>query len=426
MKAWSLKRRLLRNVLVAVGIGWGATLCVGIFALNHEMGEILDDALKDDATLIARLLAQDKTRTIAEWADAHPDGDDWRLRILHGTAAAPAAPWPDLTRDGVHTTEGWQVIRRSTDDGVIEIGQSLAMRRHELMEAARAFLFLILPLLLLVTAAIMLTLRQSLSSTVRFSEGMRRRSAEDLSPLVSETLPQEMTRVAEAFNIYLARIQNLREAERHFIANAAHELRTPLAVLRSRIEVMAAAPERLPEAQADLMGTIDRLSLRVERLLQLERAEAGLGLARETIDVIALIRLVCHDMRPVNTGQMPILFDDSDIEALQIESDRDALAIILRNLLGNAREHGTGEIRLRLAPDGTLTVTNQTSGQAGFQLDRGDRSASSKGAGLGLDITRRLAQDLGIAVTFAMQAGPPPQARVTLHLPLAPAAPVRD
>ncbi|WP_406720589.1 histidine kinase dimerization/phospho-acceptor domain-containing protein [Thioclava litoralis] len=420
MTPWSLKKRLLRNVLLAVGFGWIATLSVGIYALNHEMGEVLDGALKDDAALVAQLLAHDQTQAIATWANSHAQNTDWQMRILLPEGPATAAPWPALGRDGISQTEDWQVVRQTTPDGVIEIGQSLKRRSHELMEAARAFLFLIIPLLLIVTAAVILTLRKSLSSTIAFSHRMRRRSAEDLSPLSADMLPQEMAPVTDAFNIYLDRIKDLRAAERHFIANAAHELRTPLAVLRSRIEVMAATPQAAQaDARRDLIDTIDRLSLRVERLLQLERAEAGLGLARERIDIVALIRLLCHELRPNSNGQPPILFDDSDLDRLDISSDRDALAIILRNLLGNARDHGTGTVRLQLSPQGRLRVTNPAPPEASFHLERFGKSGGSAGSGLGLDIVMRLARDLGIPTRFEIlprETGP--LAQVTLDLPV--------
>jgi two-component system OmpR family sensor kinase len=279
---------------------------------------------------------------------------------------------------------------------VVEIGQSLGWRLEEIMEAAQAFLLLIVPLLLLVTWVIVMTLRAGLNPVFGFTEGVRRRSPEDLSALPVAGLPQELRIMAEALNGYLKRIGDLRQAERAFIANAAHELRTPLAVIRSRLQLLAEGATGAPTVP-EIMSSVDMMSRRVERLLQLERAESGIGLARQRVDLVALVRLVC---RETGLRNGTIVFDDGDHERYPIDSDPDALAIILRNLLDNALEHGTGGVSVRLTQDGRLVIRNPVSGRADFRTGRFSKAQGSGGAGLGLDIVRRLCADLRIPLRF--------------------------
>lgn len=394
---WVLRRRLLRNVLLAVAGGWVATVGVGIFALYHEMAETLDSTMETDAGLVLRLLENNDSATVAQWIDTQPDNEDQLLRIYQADMPVPPAPWPLLAEDGLHRAEGWLVLRRSSGSGVVEIGQSLGWRLEEIIEAAQAFLLLIVPLLLLVTWAIVMTLRAGLSPVFGFTEGVRRRSPEDLSALPIAGLPQELRIMAEALNGYLKRIGDLRQAERAFIANAAHELRTPLAVIRSRLQLLAEDAAEAPTVP-EIMSSVDTLSRRVERLLQLERAESGIGLARQRVDLVALVRLVCREM---GVRARTIVFDDGDQERYLIDSDPDALAIILRNLLDNALEHGADGVSIRLVQDGRLVIRNPVSACPDFRTERFSKAQGSGGAGLGLDIVQRLCADLRIPVQFS-------------------------
>jgi len=392
---WSLRRRLLRNVLLAVAGGWIATAAVGTFALNHEMREMLDQTLEGDAELVLNLLEASDGAAISQWVDAHPDSDTQIVRIFAAGQTPPPAPWAQIEQDGIHQLDGWVVLRRSSEIGTTEIGQSLDWRFEEVIEAARAFLLLTLPLLGLVALGVIAALRGGLLGLSAFTQQMKDRSPDNLAPLPTTNLPQELSVMADGLNVYLDRIHDLRRAERRFIAHAAHELRTPLAIIRTRLQLISGSAPAAPHPD-DVIKSIDHLSRRVERLLQQERAEAGLGVQRQDVDLVGLIRLVCAEQRAQDRGRL--VFDDSDLETCRIASDADATAIILRNLLDNALEHGEGPVWLTLTADLTLTIRNGVGAGGHIRLDPFAKSFQSTGYGLGLNIVTTMCRNLGIAL----------------------------
>ncbi|WP_045388996.1 HAMP domain-containing sensor histidine kinase [Falsirhodobacter sp. alg1] len=401
LRRWTLRGRLLRNVLLTVAGGWIITAAAGVYALNYEMREMLDDTMEIDASLVLHLLESNNVGTIRQWVDTHPGTDKQMVRVYDADQAVTDVPWPALEEDGFSRFEGWLVLRRSSDVGVVELGQSLGWRHEELVEAGRAFLWLILPLMLLVTLGVTASLRASLRGLSGFTAEIFARQPDDLSPLVIKNLPQELRIMAKGLNRYLERIRDLRKAERSFVANAAHELRTPLAVIRTRLQLIAEKSVNAPDPQ-DVIASVDQLSRRVERLLQLSRAEARLGLARQQVDLVALVRMLCAEQR---IDSRSIVFDDADIETSVVTSDPDALAIILRNLLDNAVEHGCGRIHLRLGEGPSLTIANTVRPDAAISLDRFAKSRNSSGTGLGLNIVSALCADLKISLNFRQKDG---------------------
>lgn len=371
------------------------TAAVGTFALDHEMREMLDRTMEGDAALVLNLLEASDGAAISQWVDAHPDSDTQIVRIFAPDQTPPPAPWARLEQDGIHQLDGWVVLRRSSGIGTTEIGQSLDWRFEEVMEAARAFLLLTLPLLGLVALGVIASLRGGLQGLSVFTQQMKDRSPDDLSPLPTTDLPQELGVMADGMNLYLDRIHDLRLAERRFIAHAAHELRTPLAIIRTRLELIAGNAANAPHPE-DVIRSIDHLSRRVERLLQQERAEAGLGMQREDIDLLGLIRLVCAEQRAQDRGR--VVFDDSDLETCRIAGDADATAIILRNLLDNALEHGKGPVWLKLTADTVLTIRNRVATGDYVRPEAFAKSCRSTGYGLGLNIVTTMCHNLGIAL----------------------------
>lgn len=415
LRPWSLRRRLTTRVLGLVIGGWLATIAVSALVLDHEMNEMFDEELS--ALVETTVLFLDTTGRAGGGADiprmlgvAAGDGERVLRILAPGVAAdtpidAPkdASPWPALSRDGFHDVPGWRVLRRSAEGVVIEAAHATTWRREEMLEAASAFLVLVLPLAALLLWGVRRTVTRATAPVARLAGAVSGRGPDDLSPVDAGDLPRELRPLALSFNQYLARIEALRQAERDFIANAAHELRTPLAGIRNRLALSAD-----PDAIAAI-ALLDGLTRRVDRLLQLSRLEAGLGFGRGPCDLLRVLRLVCDDLRPM--ARHPIRLDDSDLETLLVAADPDALAILLRNLIENALVHGTGTVQLRLTPDAKLIAENPALApvlpEARFVPGMG-----SPGLGLGLSIVDTLARAMG--VRLALQVGAD-HVRVALH-----------
>lgn len=405
---WSLRRRLTRRVLGLVLIGWCATLGLAAWVLNHEMNEMFDAELQTLVETTALYLEAAETGAIPRHLGVGTGDGERVLRLLSQGAAAPAAPWPALGAEGFHDAAGWRILRVTVAGTVIEAAHAIAWRREEVLETAAAFLVLVLPLVVLLIWGVRRISAAATAPIMGLAAMVGARRADDYTPVPGGGLPRELLPLAEAYNLHLARIAAFRRSERDFVANAAHELRTPLAVIRGRLELSAD-----PEALA-VVPMIDALTRRSERLLQLSRIEAGVGLGTGPADALRILRLLLDEMR--GQGRHPVRFDDSDLDRLLVAVDPDALAILLRNLLENAIEHGSGIVDLRLQADGTLTIRNPTTA-ASLDLERFAKGQASGGLGIGLSIIRALCGAMQIPLSFGIAAG---EARFTLALPALP------
>ncbi|MFC0812864.1 sensor histidine kinase [Paracoccus panacisoli] len=419
---YSLTRRLSLRVLALTGAGWLLAVAVAIAVLDHETGETLDDALGREAQLLAAMAANGAA------LPALPSDDRILALIppssscanIPGSGAAPrpagppAPPWPpapspatppatapgkaEITRRG-----GWVVAGVTLQDGRrLELGEPLALRRHELIESLRGLLAAMLPVALALMWVVRRTLGQALRPVAALSATLSGRDAADLAPLDSAGLPAELAPVAANLNRYLARIQGLMTAERDFAAHAAHELRTPVAAARAEAQLLARRPEVAADA-GRIVAALDRITALTERLLQLSRAESGIGLARGPVDLAALVPMALDDL-PVLPGR-PLGYDDGDLETAVVEGDADGIAILIRNLAENALRHGTGPVRVTLAAGPRLTVTNPVGPGARFRMGRLDRDPASEGTGLGLTIAAKLAEQSGARLTTGIAGG---------------------
>lgn len=436
---YSLTRRLTGRVLALVALGWLAAATGALWVLDDEAGETLDLALKHEAALLAGLagagaklpplVGGDRTLRIIEadgrvngGADEGADGgadEGGRANggggrdgdvCAHPNSGAGAQagtadrPWPPAPAGRtLWTGNGWAVARAPLPDGrSVELGEPLGRRREELGEAVRGLVFVMLPVTLALMWVVRRTLGQAMRPVGQLTRALADRDAADLAPLDAAGLPAELAPVAHGMNHYLVRIRGLIAAERDFAANAAHELRTPVAAARAEAQLLAAQPATAAEA-GRIVAALDRITSLTERLLQLSRAEAGVGLTRAPVDLTRLLPLMLADLPAA--ADRPLRYDDGDLDAAVVQGDADGLAILIRNLADNALRHGTGPVRITLGQGPRLTVTNPVDAEARFRPDRLDRGPRSQGTGLGLTIAARLAEQSGARLTTAIAHG---------------------
>lgn len=405
-KPWSIRRQLSRRVLALVTLAWIVTIVLATLFLNYEINEMLDEEMQSVAQTTLLYLDATPGEAIPRSIGVDPGDGERVLRILRQGDPVPDTPWPALAADGFHCVEGWRVLRESAENAVVEVAHSEAWRREEMFEAASAFLILILPMIAVLLWGLGRILRQGFAPLEQLAGEIAARGPGDLTPLADADLPSELTPLAAGLNQYVSRIDDLRQAERQFVANASHELRTPVAAIRARLDL-----SEDPGARAAL-PLLDSLTRRVDRLLQLSRSEAGLGLGRGPSDLVRIARLL---VREVGQGaQQPIRFDDGDHERMMVPADADALAIVIRNLLENAVEHGTGPVLLRLSA-GQLSIGNPVEG-GDFHDQPFDKRPGSPGLGLGLAIIDQLCAAMGITVEKRYSNG---AALVILRFPAA-------
>jgi signal transduction histidine kinase len=214
----------------------------------------------------------------------------------------------------------------------------------------------------------------------------------------------ELGRLAQTFNDLLGRIATSAERQRSFVADAAHELRTPLAALRARLEIdLRHAPTEATDANTvrtrqQALQQVTRLADLVDDLLQLARLDADMQLHRRPIDLDDLVWDAASEAR----GEGPPRLDTTGISPARVLGDPVALRRVVRNLITNARRHADQTVTVHLSvespasrPTATLTIADDGPGipiadrervfQRFVRLDEG-RARDAGGAGLGLAI----------------------------------------
>lgn len=254
-----------------------------------------------------------------------------------------------------------------------------------------------LPLILLIVgfmmAGIFVALRLGLRPLRQISEragGIGPATINQRLPLRST--PREIAPLVIAFNATLDRLEAGWRAQREFSANAAHELRTPLATLRAQVESLLE-----PEERKDAIEEFERLGRLIAQLLALAETDSGEDLNKVSFDLVALARTVTTEMASsVVAGGRGIAFE-SALERLACEGAPDLVEVAIRNLLENATRHTppSSEIVVSIDPAGRLSVSDDGPGVPPGFHDRlfqrfSKANAHGFGAGLGLSIVSRV------------------------------------
>lgn len=280
------------------------------------------------------------------------DDQGVRLYLSH-----PHSVLPSLAQFGyntVKTTEAtWRVFSVPLQDHVIQIAQPMAVRGRMAADAALRTLIPVLALIPLLGGLIWYLIGRGLRPLDRLAAEVGTRRADSLDPLPAADVPDEARPLVLALNALLARLDHALSAQRAFVADAAHELRTPLAALQIQLQLTERAADEATRhaALAELRGGLERASHLVQQLLTLARQEPGTDSKVEATTValasIARQSLADHaalaDARHIDLGAVEL--DDS----LRVAGDPEALRTLIGNLLDNAIRYTPAGGRVDLA-----------------------------------------------------------------------------
>ena len=264
-------------------------------------------------------------------------------------------------------------------------------------------LLLLLPLLLWLIVRIV---RSQLAPVARLAKSLDEQSAHHPSQLLSDDLPQEVIPFVDAINRLLERVSHLIGQQRRFIADAAHELRSPLTALSIQAQNLmhAKSLEEMHERVTPLRDGIERARHLTEQLLTLARTQAGTD-KDSTINVSAMARELIAEYLPLAANRhIDLGLEETAQFFLDVEPD--ALRLILKNALENAMKYTPegGEVTLRLLPGDIEDVIEVVDNGPGIPASERDRvfepfyrmpDAFGEGSGLGLAIAREAAIRLG-------------------------------
>ena len=291
----------------------------------------------------------------------------------------------------------YRVYTLQTALQTVQIAQDLDARsaraRALALRAVLPFL-LLTPLLML---AVWWVISRSLAPIERARRQVAGRRADDLSPLADTGLPDEVRPLVDELNLLFGRVRTAFEAQRHFVADAAHELRSPLTALKLQAQVLRRqgdAPAEREAGIARLNQGIDRAIRLVEQLLVLAREEAtappdaAAGAAPATVNLQEVVKLAVADVLPhahhkeIDLG----VVGELPAQAIEVSGQAEALRILLRNLLDNAVKYtpAAGRVDVSVeAQDGSPVLVVQDSGPGIAPEDRGrvfDRFFRASGA----------------------------------------------
>ncbi len=415
----SVRRQLLVLLLTAVSVAWIAAATVSFRDARHEVGEVLDAHLAQTASLISVQRSDDDDDEESVDTEHAPVLHRYGRRVMFqvwkdGTTLglhsqnAPDTPL-SMTRDGFSDTtiggSNWRVF--STSDPRTRVLVQVAEQHYERDELATAvarnfvvLLAITLPILGLILWAAVGRATQSLT---HLNQQVALRAADNLTPLDAADAPSEIGALVSNLNVLFARVQGLLEQERRFTADAAHELRTPLAGIRAQAQVARGATGDAERDRAldGVMAGCDRANHAVEQMLTLARlAPDAVSFQPAPIDIGAVLRGAIGDLAHTALPKA-IDLELTGSDGASVSGDTALLGILFRNLIDNAIRYsppGT-TVSVRVEADATEVRVRVRDAGPGISADEranvGRRfyrppGMKAPGSGLGLSIAQRI------------------------------------
>lgn len=423
---------MIQSLMVLIGAFWIVGVIAAGLVVRHEVDEVFDSALREATGQIIPLALEEYDHI----RFGHTPAADhlgflkigrghihYLLRALDGTVLVKSDGAPETSllaplKSGFTNQPGFRYFTRlvKARNVWVQVAQELTERHEAVRGLWLSLASPLLALLPIVAFAVWRTVTKATEPISRISSELEARGGHYLEPVETSGLPGELLPVADGVNTLMHRLNAALEQEHAFAANAAHELRNPIASVRAQVQVLAnklsgTSEQARAENIASLLGQLGR---RIDKLLQMSRAEAGLGLSRERTDLNAIAELLVDDYTRRPELGTRITIEEASADACWIAMDQDALAIVLRNALENAATHGsrTDPIVVRVGSDHTVRVINagplvppESLAELKNRFRRGAKANGREtGTGLGLAIVDTIMRQAGGSVELLSPA----------------------
>ena len=444
----SIRSRLLTILIASTGLIWLFAVAWIYISTQAEVERVLDARLTEAARMVNSLLAERKV----EMALATDTADDAPVQFQFGDASyerqlscqiwsldgkligrSEHAPSGQLTQSesgfsqSVINGETWRVysIENASLGVRVMVGDSIAVRDRLVGDVVKGLAIPAILILPFLAGAIWISVRRGMRPLNDMATALSSRAANDLQPLPQQSLPDEIVPAVHALNGLFQRVQEAREREKNFTTFAAHELKTPLAGLKTQAQVALASQDGDVHENAlrQIAAGVDRTSRLVRQLLDLSSVEASDRAPNaSSIRIADIVRRIAADM-PSENARISI---GGDLEASQ-STDAVLLTLAIRNLIENALLHSQGTVQVGIAQNAhylRVSVEDDGPGISEDELPRvterffRGRSKSPTGSGLGLAIVKEAASRLDGRLIFENRL--PSGLRATLELPASP------
>ncbi|ACS43808.1 ATP-binding protein [Methylorubrum extorquens] len=433
----SLRIRLFAILLLATGLIWLGAVAWIYLGSKREVEQVLDNRLQEAARMVGSLVgsvgsdAPDGTPRTIPAPTAYERQLSCQIWSLDGrmVARSSGAPERRLTDAPAGFSERevdgetWRVFTfEDAEKGVrVMVGDRLGLRERLVADLIMGFVMPALLVVPLLGMLIWVSLGRGLRPLRRMARNLARRDADDMSVIDAGRAPTEVRPLADALNGLFLKVEAARRHEREVTAFAAHELRTPLAGLKTQAQVAMAAtdPDVVKAALRQILAAVDRTTRLVRQLLDAARLDA----AGETpllaeVDVGLLVAETVDGMR-TPAGVHSVI--DPGLRGYTMRADPECLRLAVRNLHENAVQHmGAGTVEWRACPGGEgVMVRDEGPGIPAEELPyvmtrffRG-RHKSATGSGLGLAIAEMASRRSGLSLRLRNRAdGPGLEAKI--------------
>ncbi len=413
----SIRTRLLVALILLVALVSAFAATVTYRRVLSETSTLFDYQLRQMALSLRSQIS------LAPRIEIPPDQGDtdfviqiWDLFGSRTYLSRPGLPMINQTvlgyADLLVQKKAWRAYGLQTPAGVIQIAQPIAVRERLARAAALRIavpLLLALPVMIVFVAWIV---GRGLLPLRRLTADVQRRDVHSLAPLARGDLPSEIEPLVAELNRLLSRLNDAFTAQRNFISDAAHELRSPLTAVRLQLQLLDRAPDDAAklEARSRLGEAVERSIHQVEQLLTLARSDPQQHGNAERIDLAAAAAEGLADTH----GLANVRNIDLELQSqspLPIRGEQEAIRTLARNLIDNAVRYtppgGSVRVRCSSSPEGALLEVADTG--PGIPLAERERvfdrfyrraTAQEGGTGLGLAIVKAIADRHGARVTL--------------------------
>jgi len=422
----SLKARLLALALAATVAVWAATIAFAWIDARKEIDELLDAHLAQAASLLIAQTSGEVEEIDIEHApllhkaarrvafQLWENGEHLRLHSVN-SPQTPLGSSIEGFSDRVVDGKAWRVFTawNASHEILIHVGERADVRKElaqELAEGLVGPLLIALPVLALL---LWVAVNRGLRPLVVLTDEVSKREPDNLAPIEAGRTPREVAPVIHQINRLFNRIDRSLELERRFTADAAHELRTPVAAIKAQAQVakMAGGEDTRNHAIDLVLAGADRAARLVEQLLTLARLDsAGRNLLQPT-DLRKLAVMVIADLVP-SASNKRVSLELTEDEGSVVPAIPGLLEVLLRNLIDNAIRHSPegSTVVVRAAPDGEGALFSVTDNGPGIPATERESvfhrfyrlpEAGEGGSGLGLSIVAQIAEIHGARVRLA-------------------------
>jgi len=454
----SLRRRLIIILLSALSGVWLFSATANYFDSRHEIEQLLDAELAQSAEVLLSLsshelmeerlsgpttISIDEDRILASAVPVHKYAKRLAFQVWLGDSTlalrsetAPSIPLSQVSEgfsDQTIANEPWRIfsLRHKKLPILVQVGERYDVRGDITGQIALRMLTPAVITLPIFALMIWYGVGFAMGPLNRIASEVAMRAPDHLDPVDHQQAPKEAQPLVHSLNALLTRLQKAFESERRFTADAAHELRTPLAAIKAQAQVAQSATDpqdRLRALQKVVIG-VDNATRVAQQLLTLARIDPAAPLKGFTkIDLCYLATTVMVELIPLALKKQ---IDISMSEECQgsIKGNADILSILINNLVGNAIHYTpeNGVILMDITTNQGLVVMSISDSGPGIPVKEREkvlqrfyrgRGITQSGSGLGLSIVRRIAElhHARIVLSDAEQGG----LRVDVIFPAAP------